>query len=128
MNIAHRYPLLLIDRVIEEKPGELVRAIKNVSFNEKVFLGHFPDQPIYPGIYQVEGLCQCAQVLLGAKVAVTAKLDKFKFLKKVVPGDQLIYEVKLESLVGGFQTVTAKAYLGEEVVTKGQIIGRELEA
>jgi len=125
--IAHRYPLLLIDRVLDVRPREFVRGLKNVSLNEKVFLGHFPDRPIYPAIYIVEGLCQCAQVMLGASIAVTAKLEDFKFIKPVVPGDQLIFEVELESMLGPFQTAKAKAMIDGKTVVKGTIIGCELQ-
>ena len=124
--IAHRYPLLLLDKVLAVEPGQSVTGIKNVSFNEKVFLGHFPGRPIYPAIYIVEGLCQCAQVMLGAQVAVTAKLEEFKFVKQVVPGDQLRYEVQLLEKIGQFQRASAKALVDGKVVAKGTIVGCEI--
>jgi 3-hydroxyacyl-[acyl-carrier-protein] dehydratase len=124
--IAHRYPLLLVDRVLDVKVGEFVHAIKNVSMNEKVFLGHFPDHPIYPAIYIIEGLCQCAQIMLGAEKAVTAKLEEFKFTQPVYPGDQIVYEVKLVSYMAQFQIAEAKARVNGKVVAKGTIVGCKL--
>jgi 3-hydroxyacyl-[acyl-carrier-protein] dehydratase len=119
----HRYPLALVDKVLDEVPLKKVVAIKNISFNEKIFLGHFPNKPIYPAVYIVEGLCQCAQIMLGAQVAVTAKLEDFKFFQQVVPGDQLKYEVNLEEMIGQFQIAKGKVYVGQTVVAKGKIIG-----
>lgn len=127
MNLAHRYPLLLVDKVLECVEGERVSAVKNISYNEKVFLGHFPGQPIYPAIYIVEGLCQCAQIMLGATVAVTAKLDEFKFLAQVKPGDQLVYDIKLQEMVGNFQIAVAKATVNGKAVAKGKIVGCSIE-
>ncbi|MGE3975126.1 MAG: 3-hydroxyacyl-ACP dehydratase FabZ [Bdellovibrionales bacterium] len=124
--IAHRYPLLLVDRVLESRTGEYVKATKNVSFNEKVFLGHFPNHPIYPAIYIIEGLCQCAQVMLGAEKAVTAKLESFKFTRPVYPGDQITYEVELESMMGAFQIAKAVASVNGKAVSKGTIVGCKL--
>lgn len=123
----HRYPLALVDRVLEEVTLSKVTAIKNVSFNEKIFSGHFPDKPIYPAIYIVEGLCQCAQIMLGAKIAVTAKLEDFKFTQQVVPGDQLRYEIILESMIGQFQIAKGKVYVGSTIVAKGKVIGCSLD-
>ncbi len=124
--IDHRYPLLLVDRIIEEKPGEFVKAYKNISFNEKIFNGHFPNQPIYPAIYIVEGLCQCAQIVLGSQVAVTAKLESFKFTQQVLPGDRLQYEVNQKAMMGDFQIAEAKAIVNSKVVAKGEIIGCQI--
>lgn len=126
MKNEQRYPLLLIDRV-EEVAAEKVRAIKNVSLNEKVFVGHFPRQPIYPAVYIVEGLCQCAQILLGAGVAVTAKLEDFKFLQRVVPGDRLHYEVEREARMGKFLIVKARATVDGATVSTGRIVGASME-
>lgn len=123
----HAYPIRLVDRVIETDPQKSVKAFKNVSFNEKIMIGHFPNKPILPAIYIVEGLSQCAQIMLGAQVAVTAKLESFKFKQQVVPGDQLHYEVTLESKMGQFQIANATARVDGKVVAKGQIIGCSLD-
>ncbi|MBI4042406.1 MAG: 3-hydroxyacyl-ACP dehydratase FabZ [Deltaproteobacteria bacterium] len=122
----HRYPFILVDRVLEKEPGKRVVAIKNVSFNERIFLGHFPKQPIFPAVYIVESLCQCAQIMLEADVAVTAKLDSFKFTRPVVPGDQLHLEVTLDKRVGDFQIANARASVEGKKVATGVIVGCKL--
>ncbi len=126
MIIRQRHPLLLVDRVLESS-AERVLALKNVSFNEKVFVGHFPDQPIYPAVYLVEGMCQTAQLLMGAGVAVTAKLEDFKFSRKVLPGDQVIFEVTRESRLGRFLVAQASARVDGQVVARGRVVGASLE-
>lgn len=127
MIIRQRYPLLLVDRVLEATE-ERVRTLKNVSFNEKVFTGHFPDQPIYPGVYLVEGMCQTAQILMGARMAVTAKLDEFKFSRQVIPGDQVEFEVTRESQLGRFVAVVARARVDGREVARGRVLGAILDA
>jgi 3-hydroxyacyl-[acyl-carrier-protein] dehydratase len=124
--IRQRFPLLLVDRVLEASDAR-VRVLKNVSFNEKVFLGHFPGQPIYPAVYLIEGMCQTAQILMGARVAVTAKLDDFKFSRKVLPGDQVIFEVTRETRLGRFLTASASASVDGQVVARGRVVGASLD-
>jgi len=101
--LPHRYPLLLVDRVIELEPDNHIVALKNVSMNEPFFQGHFPREPIMPGVLIVEGMGQAGGVLAiaslpeehhGAPIYFMG-MDKVKFRKPVVPGDQLIFEVKL---------------------------------
>jgi len=118
--------LILIDKVISLIENDSVVAIKNVSFNELIFKGHFPGNPIYPAIYTIEGLCQSAQLLTKTKIGVTAKLESFKFKKVVKPGDQLRYEVSLESSVGKLNIFKAKAFVGSSLSAKGTIYGYDL--
>jgi beta-hydroxyacyl-ACP dehydratase FabZ len=101
--LPHRYPFLLVDRILEIVPGEKIIALKNVTVNEPFFLGHFPGNPIMPGVLIVEAMAQAGGVLAfdsmpesqqGAMVYFMG-MDKVKFRKPVVPGDQLILEVKL---------------------------------
>ena len=125
MTIQQSYPILLVDRVLEIEPQKKVRAIKNVSLNEKIFKGHFPENPIYPAIYLVEGLCQCAQLMFGSSVAVTAKLEEFKFTKPVYPGDQIVYEVELQEQLGAFVISKAYAYVDGKKIAQGKILGCE---
>ena len=107
--LPHRYPLLLVDRVLELEPGQRIVAIKNVSFNEPFFQGHWPGQPIMPGVLQLEAMAQLAGVLLLRKLENTGKLavlwsiDKVKLRGAVVPGDQLRIEV---------DTIRAKPQVG----------------
>ena len=97
--VPHRYPFLLIDRVIEHVAGERVVALKNVSANEPFFQGHFPGQPVMPGVLIIEAIAQTALVLIaheeGDKIPLFMGIDKARFRRPVVPGDQLRIEVEL---------------------------------
>ncbi len=102
--LPHRYPFLLIDRVLELIPGETIRAIKNVTINEPFFTGHFPHFPVMPGVLVVEAMAQAAAVLSyktrdlkpdANTVAYFAGIDNVRFKRPVVPGDQLVFDVKL---------------------------------
>jgi 3-hydroxyacyl-[acyl-carrier-protein] dehydratase len=100
--LPHRYPFLMIDRVLDYTPGESLTAIKNVTINEPIFTGHFPTMPIFPGVLILEALAQ-ATGILGFKTVTErsenelylfAAIDEARFKKPVVPGDQLVLEVK----------------------------------
>ncbi|MBF0165835.1 MAG: 3-hydroxyacyl-ACP dehydratase FabZ [Magnetococcales bacterium] len=101
--LPHRYPFLLVDRVEEVVPGERLVALKNVTFNEPFFMGHFPDHPVMPGVLILEAMAQAGAMLAGYidPVAVKGRLvyfmaiDKARFRKPVVPGDQLLLELTL---------------------------------
>lgn len=102
-SVPHRFPFLLVDRVIETDPGKRLTAIKNVTMNEPFFTGHFPGQPVMPGVLIVEALAQ-AGLLLGMRTAQAqdegtlvyfAGIDKARFKRRVVPGDQLTLKVEL---------------------------------
>ena len=100
--LPHRYPFLLIDRVVEIEPKQRIVAIKNVTFNEPHFQGHFPDYPIMPGVLMVEAIAQAGGALLlteipdrANKLMVFTGIDSAKFRKPVVPGDQVRIEVKV---------------------------------
>lgn len=102
--IPNRYPIYFIDKVTELIPGEHVTAVKNVTINEEVFQGHFPGEPVFPGVLIVESLAQAGSIPLlkleqfRNKTAYLGGLDKVKFRKKVVPGDQLILKVDIVKL------------------------------
>jgi 3-hydroxyacyl-[acyl-carrier-protein] dehydratase len=99
--LPHRYPMLLVDRIVEARADEYGVGIKNVSFNEPQFQGHFPDRPIMPGVLLIEGMAQTAGALCVASRLAAAKpsvvylmtIDKVKFRKPVVPGDQVHYHM-----------------------------------
>ncbi len=101
--LPHRYPFLLVDRVEEVQPGERLVALKNVTFNEPFFMGHFPDHPVMPGVLILEAMAQAGAMLAGRTdpAAVQGRLvyfmaiDKARFRKPVVPGDQLMLELTL---------------------------------
>ncbi|MDR1832656.1 MAG: 3-hydroxyacyl-ACP dehydratase FabZ [Fusobacteriaceae bacterium] len=101
--IPHRYPFLLVDRILEmDKETKTVRGIKNVTMNEAHFEGHFPGHPIMPGVMIIESMAQCLGVLVmddiegGTKLPYFAGIDSAKFKRPVRPGDQLVYEVRVE--------------------------------
>ena len=125
--LPHRYPFLLVDRVIELVPGQSIVAIKNVTFNEPFFQGHFPGHPVMPGVLIVEALAQASGLLLGLSgthankqdcIFYLAKVDNARFLKPVVPGDQLRLEVQLKRLIRGMGIFAAQAVVdGKEAAT-----------
>ena len=125
--LPHRYPFLLVDRVIELVPGQSIVAIKNVTFNEPFFQGHFPGHPVMPGVLIVEALAQASGLLLGLsgthankedRIFYLAKVDNARFLKPVIPGDQLRLEVQLKRLIRSMGIFTARAVVdGKEAAT-----------
>ena len=125
--IPHRYPVLLIDRVIELEPGKRVVAIKNLTNNEPQFTGHFPGRPIMPGVLMVEALAQAGAVAVlslpeyRGKLALFAGIDECRFKRTVVPGDTLRLEVTLEKLRGVFGRGQAIATVDGEVAVTATI-------
>lgn len=123
--IPHRYPFLLVDRIIELEEGKRAVGIKNVSGNEPFFQGHFPGYPIMPGVLIMEALAQVGAVVLlkmpeyAGHLAFYAGLDEVKFRRQVVPGDQLRLEVELTKLKRGIGIAQGKAYVGEELAAQG---------
>jgi 3-hydroxyacyl-[acyl-carrier-protein] dehydratase len=100
--LPHRYPFLLVDRIIDLKPGEGITGIKNVTINEPFFQGHFPGQPIMPGVLIIEAMAQVAGVLAfrsgvecDSKSVYFMAIEKAKFRRPVVPGDQLRFDIKV---------------------------------
>ncbi|MDR2903776.1 MAG: 3-hydroxyacyl-ACP dehydratase FabZ [Clostridiales bacterium] len=125
--IPHRYPFLLIDKVLEIEYGKRITAIKNVSMNEQFFQGHFPQQPVMPGVLIVEAMAQagaCAILSLPefkGKIAYFAALDKVKFRGKVLPGDTLRFEVEITKLKANAGIGKGIAYVGEKKVCSAEL-------
>jgi UDP-3-O-[3-hydroxymyristoyl] N-acetylglucosamine deacetylase/3-hydroxyacyl-[acyl-carrier-protein] dehydratase len=124
--LPHRYPFLLVDRVIELEPGRRVVALKNVSYNEPFFQGHWPARPIMPGVLIVEAMAQAAGVLIahgagGGREALLASIDGVKLRRPVVPGDQLRLEVDSVRSSGRATQVRAVARVGDRVAAEGKI-------
>jgi 3-hydroxyacyl-[acyl-carrier-protein] dehydratase len=119
-----RYPFLMVDRLLERGPGRVV-AVKNVSYDEWFFAGHFPDRPIMPGTLLMEGMAQTAGLLLaeGSKRAggLLVGIDQARFRRQVVPGDQVVYEAKLLRARRGLYRVEAEARVEGELVAEAII-------
>ena len=129
--IPHRYPLLLVDRVLDIEKGKRIRALKNVSINEPHFLGHFPHRPVMPGVLMLEALAQAATVLtlvsLDAElddktVCYFAGIDGARFKRPVEPGDQLVLDVTLDRAKASIYKFTGKVWVGEELACEAELM------
>ncbi len=129
--LPHRYPFLLIDRVLDFTVGKNLTAIKNVSFNEPHFIGHFPDQPIMPGVLIIEALAQATGILafksevgkpLTGQIYMLVGVDKVRFKKSVEPGDQLKLYAEVVKVRRGIWKFDCKATVEEQLVTSAEII------
>lgn len=127
--LPHRYPFLMVDKVIEISESYIV-AVKNVTFNENFFMGHFPGNPIFPGVLQMEALAQTGGILALTKVSsgdevwdtYFLKMDNVKFKAKVVPGDTLILKMELMSPIRrGIIQMMGTAYVGNKLVSEGEL-------
>ena len=126
--MPHRYPFLLIDRILEMDDTK-IRAVKNVTVNEPHFLGHFPGVPVMPGVLVVEAMAQAGGFLLFSKVEdregkliYFTGIDKCRFRKPVVPGDQLIFEVELVAKRSTFAKIKGRALVDGEVVCEAEMM------
>lgn len=131
--LPHRYPMLLVDRVVELKPNESIEAYKNVTINEEVFLGHFPKQPIYPGVMIIEGMAQAGGLLAFVsmfgedysiaenKIVYFMTIDRVKFRSPVVPGDKLVYKVSVIKNKGAVWQMEAKAYVDDKLASEAEL-------
>lgn len=125
--IPHRQPILMVDKIIEMEPGKRCVGIKNVSANEPVFQGHYPDFPIFPGVLIVEAMAQTGGVALlslpefSGRMPIFAGIDECKFKKPVLPGDQLRLEVEIVNMRRGLGIGAGKAYVGDTLVCEATI-------
>ena len=124
----HRYPMVMIDRVLEIEPGKRIRGIKNVTINEPYFPGHFPDQPVMPGVLILEALAQISGLLLlesakawGQKAFFMAA-EKVKFRKPVLPGDRLVLEAEVLRTKGKILKTSARATVEGELASEAEIL------
>jgi len=128
--LPHRYPFLMVDRIIDIRGDESAIGIKNVTINEPQFLGHFPDNPVFPGVLLIEGMAQtagavCVLSQMGGgqpKQVYLLTIDKAKFRKPVVPGDQLVLEVVPLRKGGAIWKMRGEAKVGGQVVTEAEFL------
>lgn len=129
--LPHRYPFLLIDRVVDYTVGESIQAIKNVSINEPFFQGHFPTMPVMPGVLIIEAMAQAAGILTFLttdtkpgedNIYYLAGVDGARFKQPVVPGDQLIFDVKVHKSVRNIWKFKTEASVDEKVVCSAEIM------
>ena len=129
--LPHRYPMLLVDRVLEVIPGERITAVKNVSMNEPFFPGHYPHHPVMPGVLVIEAMAQTAAILsfktMGSKsdeksVYYFVGIDNARFKRPVVPGDQLLIEVRLGVRKRGIWKYSATAKVDGQVAAQADLI------
>jgi 3-hydroxyacyl-[acyl-carrier-protein] dehydratase len=129
--LPHRFPFLLVDRVLECRPGESIRALKNVTFNEPYFPGHFPARPVMPGVMIIEALAQTAGILCFVTAGVIPDaqtpfyfvgIDKARFRKPVVPGDQLVLTAQLQRSLKGIWRFSTAALVDEHEVAHADMM------
>jgi len=129
--LPHRYPLLLVDRVLELEPGKRTLALKNVTINEPFFVGHFPQRPVMPGVLILEAMAQAAALLSLQSAGVEidektlvyfAAIDNARFKRPVEPGDQLLMEITLLRLRQGVQRFHGTARVGDELAAEAEMM------
>lgn len=123
--LPHRYPLLLVDRVLEIEEGKRISALKNVTVNEPFFNGHFPGRPVMPGVLVVEGMAQAAGLLLlrereerESKLLLFTAIERARFRRPVVPGDQLRYELEVVRLRDRHSKLAGRAFVDDALAAE----------
>ena len=126
--LPHRYPFLMIDRVLEVREGEYCKAVKNVTINEPIFQGHFPEMAVFPGVLQLEAMAQTSAFIIDSVMpedhglmVFYAGVNNAKFRKPVVPGDQLVIESTLANRKKNFWVFNAKALVDGKVVSQAEV-------
>ena len=126
--LPHRYPFLLVDRVLELIPKQRLVALKNVTMNENFFTGHFPERPVMPGVLIIESMAQAAGLVMlsedehKGKIPYFTGIDNARFRKTIVPGDQIIIEVDVIRLKGNVGRVKAVAKVDNQIATEAELM------
>ncbi|MDN6276518.1 3-hydroxyacyl-ACP dehydratase FabZ [Psychrobacter sp.] len=129
--LPHRYPFMLVDKVIDCTPGENITGVKNVTINEEFFNGHFPDEPIMPGVLMVEAMAQVSGILGFISAGLTAEdgylylfagVDKVRFKRRVIPGDQLIIRAKTVMQKRGIYKFDCTVHVEDELAASAQVM------
>jgi 3-hydroxyacyl-[acyl-carrier-protein] dehydratase len=127
--LPHRYPFILVDRIIALEKGRSITGLKNVSMNEYFFQGHFPGEPVMPGVLILEGMAQVGGILaclsapeMIGKLVYFAGVDKARFRKVVRPGDQLIFKLEMIKHKSKLTKMSGKAYVDDQLVTEAELM------
>jgi len=128
--LPHRYPFLLVDRITSLIPRHTVKGIKNVTVNEPFFQGHFPDRPVFPGVLILEGMAQVGGCLaycsvpemIGERLVYFAGIDKARFRKPVIPGDQIEYRMELLKHKRMIMVMKGQAFVDDQLVTEAELM------
>ena len=127
--LPHRYPFLLVDRIIALEKGKSITGLKNVSMNEPFFQGHFPGEPVMPGVLILEGMAQVGSILaclsdpeMMGKLGYFAGVDNARFRRVVRPGDQLIFKLEMLKQKSRLTKMSGKAYVDEQLVTEAELM------
>jgi len=133
--LPHRYPILLVDRILDFEPGKWIRGLKNISMSDAIFQGHFPKKPVFPGVYIIEAMAQTGGCLAlqglpdrRNKLMYFMAIDKVKFRQPVVPGDQLIMEVTVISLKGKICKLRGEAFVDGKKVAEAEFMSMTVDA
>ena len=131
--LPHRFPFLLVDRVIDFKEGEFIKAYKNITIGEQIFQGHFPGHPIYPGVMIIEGMAQAGGILAfksmdkdeqdetNNKVVYFMSIDKAKFRNPVKPGDRLVYKLNVLKHKGSIWVLKGESFVDDKLVCEAEL-------
>ena len=127
--LPHRYPFLLVDRIVELEKGKTITGIKNVTMNEPFFQGHFPEEPVMPGVLILEAMAQVGGILaclsdpeMIGKLVFFAGVDKARFRRVVRPGDQLVMKLEMIKQKGKITKMGAKAYVDDQLATEAELM------
>jgi 3-hydroxyacyl-[acyl-carrier-protein] dehydratase len=128
--LPHRYPFILVDRILEVVPGESIKAIKNVTINEPFFQGHFPGEPVMPGVLVMEGMAQAGAILayltdrekVGKNLVYFAGMDGVRFRKIITPGDQIRFELNIIKRKSKLFKIGGKAYVDEILAAEAELM------
>lgn len=128
--LPHRYPFVMVDRILEYAEGQFITGIKNVTINESFFMGHFPGEPVMPGVMILEGMAQIGALLayksmpeaISDKLVYFAGIDKVRFRKMVRPGDQLLFRVECIKMKPKLSKMSARAYVDDQLATEAELM------
>jgi len=128
--LPHRYPFLLVDRVLDVEPGKNIKVLKNVTMNEQHFIGHFPDYPVMPGVLIIEALAQTAGILCvlsfgprkESEIYFFAGIDNCRFKRQVIPGDSLILEAEMVAMKRGIGKYKVRALVDDQVAAEAELL------